>query len=175
MVKEYMIALGFAAALVLAGTGVGAQTISAPMVKPSATDEAFLDEAIEGDLGEINVGKLAREKGQSQTAKNFGQMLEHDHSQNLQKAEKIAQQMNLTPPSGPDAKQKKTYDQLSKLSGAQFDRQFAQAMVKDHKQVINKFKKKAKSNGPFANFAEQTVPTLEKHLQTAQSLVGKER
>jgi putative membrane protein len=51
------------------------------------------------------------------------------------------------------------------LPGPQFDRQFAKDMVVDHKQAISKYEKEAKSKGPLADFAQQTVPTLQKHLQ----------
>jgi putative membrane protein len=80
----------------------------------------------------------------------------------------------MTPPSEPNAKQKKMYDHLSSMSGQQFDRQFAQEMVTDHKEDIGKFEKQAKSKGPLADFAQQTIPTLQKHLQTAESLSGQQ-
>jgi putative membrane protein len=175
MTSYRMIALGFAGALALAGVNAAAQTMNAPRGTLAKADQSFLNEAIEGDLAEINAGKLAQQKGQSQDVKQFGQMLEQDHSQHLQKAKENAQQMGFTPPSEPNAKQKKTYDQLSKLSGAQFDRQFAKDMVADHKQAISKYEKESKSKGPLADFAQQTVPTLQKHLQTAESLTGQER
>ena len=166
-----IIALGFAGALAV-GSNAAAQTMNAPAGTLVKADQNFLNKAMEGDLAEINMGKLAQQKGQSQDVKQFGQMLEQDHSQHLEKAKQTAQQMGFTPPTEPNAKQKKTYDQLSKLSGAQFDRQFAQDMVKDHKEAISTFGKEAKSKGPLADFAQQTVPTLQKHLRTAESLTG---
>lgn len=166
-----IIALGFAGALAV-GSNAAAQTMNAPAGTLVKADQNFLNKAMEGDLAEINMGKLAQQKGQSQDVKQFGQMLEQDHGQHLEKAKQTAQQMGFTPPTEPNAKQKKTYDQLSKLSGAQFDRQFAQDMVKDHKEAISTFGKQAKSKGPLADFAQQTVPTLQKHLRTAESLTG---
>ena len=64
------------------------------------------------------------------------------------------------------------YDHLSQLSGAQFDGQFDQDMVSDHKQDLGKFQKEAKSKGPLGDFVQQTIPTLQKHLQTAESLTS---
>jgi len=43
-------------------------------------------------------------------------------------------------------------------------------MVKDHREDIAKFEKKAKEKNSVGAFAEQTVPTLQKHLKTAQAL-----
>ena len=62
------------------------------------------------------------------------------------------------------------YDRLSKLSGGQFDEQFVKAMVTDHKKDIAKYEKEAKSKSPLADFAKETLPTLEHHLQTAETL-----
>jgi putative membrane protein len=61
------------------------------------------------------------------------------------------------------------YDRLSKLSGGQFDK-FVKAMVTDHKKDIAKYEKEAKSKGPLADFAKETLPTLQHHLQTAETL-----
>jgi putative membrane protein len=138
--------------------------------KASKADQAFVKEAIQGDLSEVKVGQLAQQKGQSQDVKSFGQMLQQDHSQNLQQAQQLAQQVGVTPPTEPNAKQKAMYDKLSKLNGAQFDKAFAKDMVKDHKEDIAKFQKEAKSKGEVAQFAQQTLPVLQKHLQTAQSI-----
>lgn len=55
-----------------------------------------------------------------------------DHSDANQKATAVANQIGVTPPTEPNAKQKALYDKLSKLSGPAFDRQFAKEMVQDH-------------------------------------------
>lgn len=171
--KSYRtIAFAFVAALALTGVNALAQTMNAPRGTLAGADQSFLDDAVQGDLSEINMGKLAQQKGQSEGVKNFGRMLEQDHGQHLQKAKQQAQQIGVTPPSEPSAKM---YDHLSSLSGPQFDRQFAQAMVSDHKEDIGKYQKEAESKGPLADFAQQTIPTLQKHLQTAESLTGQQR
>jgi putative membrane protein len=69
-----------------------------------------------------------------------------------------------------NATQKSTYDRLSKLSGGQFDNQFVKTMVTDHKKDIAEYEKEAKSKSPLADFANDTLPTLEHHLQTAETL-----
>jgi putative membrane protein len=133
--------------------------------------EKFIKEAIEGNLAEVQVGKLAQEKGQRAEVKSFGQMLATDHGGANQKAMQIASQLGLPPPTEPNAKQKKVYEKLAKLSGDKFDAEFAKEMVKDHKADIRAFEKAAKSvQDPAKSFASETLPTLRKHLQTAESL-----
>ena len=98
-------------------------------------------------------------------------MLVTDHGQANTKAQSVAQTFNVTPPTEPNAKQKKDYDKMSKLNGAAFDKAFAQHMVADHKKDIAAFQKETKSkNQAAASFAKETLPTLQKHLETAQSL-----
>jgi putative membrane protein len=137
-------------------------------------DQTFIKDAIEGNLAEVQMGKLAQDKGQSDAVKSFGQMLVTDHSDANQKATAVANQIGVTPPTEPNAKQKAMYDKLSKLSGPAFDRQFATEMVQDHKQDISKFQQETKKqNDPVGDFARQTLPTLQKHLQQAEALTNK--
>jgi putative membrane protein len=135
-------------------------------------NSTFIRDAIQGDLSEIEVGKLAQQKGTTDKVKQFGQKLTSDHSANLDKAKSLAQSMGATVPNQPNSEQKAMYDKLSKLSGSQFDRQFAQAMVEDHQKDVMKFQQESQGSGPVVDFAKETLPTLREHLQIAQSLTG---
>jgi putative membrane protein len=64
------------------------------------------------------------------------------------------------------------YDKMSKLSDDRFDREFAKQMVADHKKDIKAYEKEAKKNDAAGAYAKETLPTLKKHLETAQSLSG---
>ena len=57
--------------------------------------------------------------------------------------------MKLTP------MQQKTFDRLSKLSGADFDREFMKTMVADHQAAVRDFEMHARSHG---NSATTTTP-----------------
>ena len=61
---------------------------------------------------------------------------------------------------------------MSKLSGDRFDREFAKHMVTDHKKDIKDYEKEAKKNDAAGAYAKEALPTLKKHLETAQSLSG---
>ena len=81
--------------------------------KPSQT---FLKKAIEGNFAEVDMGKLAQQNGQTDDVKKFGQTLVDDHSAANQKAMDAAKSLGVTPPDGPNAKQKAEYDKMSKMS-----------------------------------------------------------
>jgi putative membrane protein len=140
--------------------------------KSASADQHFLTEAIQGDLAEVNMGKLAQQKGQSDRVKQFGQMLEQDHSEHLQKAQQIASQSGLQAPSEPTAMQQSTYQKLNSMPADKFDAAFARDMVRDHEKDIGKYRKEANSGSDLADFAKQTVPVLEKHLQSAEALTS---
>ncbi len=135
-----------------------------------ASSKKFITEAVQGNLAEVQMGQLAQQKGQSDGVKSFGQTLEQDHSQANEQATAVANEVGATVPTSPSAKQKNTYNKLSKLSGAKFDREFASEMVKDHKMDISKYNDAAKGKGAVASYAKETLPALKKHLTTAQAL-----
>jgi len=158
-----MLAIGLAGALA-AGAAV-AQTKQA-----SKESQKFIKEAIQGDIAEIDVGKLAQEKGQSDAVKQYGAMLVKDHGDHKAKAEEVASQLGVTPPTGSSVGSKATYAKLKVLSGATFDHSFAKAMVKDHQEDIKEFKKESSQNDAAGKLAKESLPTLQKHLEAAQSL-----
>ena len=162
MLKKMMLSAGVAAAIL--GSAAIAQAKDPPGAK-------FVMKATQGNLAEVQMGQLAQANGQSADVKSFGQMLQTDHSAANQKLSAVAGQMGVTPPTEPSKKQKADHDKMSKLSGDKFDRAFAKHMVMDHKKDIADYKKQAKmKNDPTAGYASDTLPTLEKHLETAQSL-----
>jgi len=138
-------------------------------------DTAFLTEAIQINLAEISVGDLAQKNGGSDDVKSFGKMLVDDHTASNTKATSLAQANGVTPPTEPKAADKQKHDELAKLSGADFDREFAKAMVKGHEEAISKFEAASKGDDDIAKFAQETLPTLQKHLKTAQTLESSKR
>ena len=139
------------------------------------SDTAFLTEAIQINLAEISVGDLAQKNGGSDDVKSFGKMLVDDHTASNTKATSLAQANGVTPPTEPKAADKQKHDELAKLSGADFDREFAKAMAKGHEEAISKFEAASKGDDDIAKFAQETLPTLQKHLKTAQTLESSKR
>src|SRR4029078_4566525 len=138
-------------------------------------DTAFLTEAIQINLAEISVGDLAQKNVGSDYVKSFGKMLVDDHAASNTKATSLAQANGVTPPTEPKAADKQKHDELAKLSGADFDREFAKAMAKGHEEAISKFEAASKGDDDIAKFAQETLPTLQKHLKTAQTLESSKR
>ena len=137
----------------------------------SSGDKKFIEKAAEGGMAEVELGKLASQKAQSPEVKQFGERMVKDHSAANDKLKQIASQKGVTPPSSMDSSTKREYDKLSKLSGAQFDREYMTHMVSDHEKDIKEFKSEEKSakDADVKSFAQNTLPTLEEHLKLAKS------
>ena len=176
-----IVAAGFAAALALTASAAQAQTAQplspshqtqakSDRAKPDRDSQSFIKNAIEGNNAEVDVGKLAVEKGQSDAVKQFGAMLAKDHAAANAKAQDVAKQLDVTPPTGTSLGQKATYAKLKILQGASFDKSFAKSMVSDHQGDIKEYQKEAAKNDAAGAYAKESLPTLQKHLQEAQQL-----
>lgn len=136
----------------------------------SAADQAFLTDAMKGDNSEVALGRLAQQKGASQGVKDLGSMLESDHGAHKQQLATLAQQSGVATTDEIKDEAKTLQTKLNGLSGAAFDKAFVDATVEEHEKDIAKYEQEAKGTGPVADMARQTVPTLKKHLETAQKL-----
>jgi putative membrane protein len=150
-------------AMVLLGSVVAAS---------AKAEKTFLNDAIQDNLAEISVGQLAQKNGASDAVRAYGQTLVQDHSAANEEAMSLAKSMGVTPPTEPKPEAKQEYDKLSKLSGEAFDREFAKHMVSDHQKAIKEFEDQSGGTDEVAAFAKKTLPTLQKHLKTAQSLAS---
>jgi putative membrane protein len=137
-----------------------------------ASAEEFV-KAIGGvNIAEVQLGKLAAEKGSSQQVKQFGQRMVNDHATANDELKAIAGKKNITLPTAIDAKHKAEYDRLSKLSGEAFDREYIRGMVEGHQEVLADFRQQSQSgqDAEVKAFAAKTLPTIEAHLEQAQSI-----
>ena len=142
-----------------------------PKTKLSSDDANFVKEAAQGGLMEVQLGKLAQEKAGNEKVKEFGKRMEQDHSKANDELKKIASDKDIQLSNDLDKKHKGKVDKLTKLSGADFDKQYMGAMVSDHKEDIKKFQRVADKgkDADLKQFASQTLPTLKQHLQLAES------
>jgi len=135
------------------------------------SDRKFLESAAKDGLAEVELGQLASQRAESPEVKQFGQRMVQDHGKANDQLKQLAQSKGLDVPAETDKSHQKKMEKLQKLSGAQFDKQYMDDMVKDHKKDVKEFQKQAKSakDADVKNFAAQTAPTLQEHLQMAEA------
>jgi putative membrane protein len=141
----------------------------------SAADHKFATDAAEGGMAEVQLGQLAVSKASSPDVKNFGQRMIDDHSKANDQLKSWASGEGFTLPTSIGAKNQATYDRLSKLSGAAFDKAYMQDMVKDHEMDVKAFEHESQSgsNASLKSFASSTLPTLQEHLRMAKETDSK--
>ena len=135
------------------------------------SDRKFLEEAAKGGLAEVEMGQLAAQRAESADVKQFGQRMVQDHQKANDQLKQLAQSKGVDIPTETDKSHQKKMEKLQKLNGAQFDKQYMDDMVKDHKKDVKEFQKEAKKakDPDVKSFAAQTAPTLEEHLKMAEA------
>lgn len=146
-----------------------------PMANPAAVQLAQADQQFGSEIAsngnlEIQLGRLAQEKGMSQSIKDLGRMMVDDHSKTNEKFLGIAQPKGFKPSSELLPEHQASLAKLSALSGKEFDVEYKQAMIDGHTKTIAKFEQHLSStqDADIKSFVQETLPTLKHHLQMAQ-------
>jgi putative membrane protein len=134
-------------------------------------DRKFMEHAAEGSTNEVALGKLAQQKAQDPQVKQLAETIVKDHEEANQKLSPIAQAMGVDLSKEIAKGQKKDLDDYQKLSGADFDKKYVDAMVKDHKKDVKEFDDAAKNakNPELKSWAGEVAPKLHNHLQMAEA------
>lgn len=163
------------AALDLNATGTTAMSANAAATNTAAAsqvDADFVTSSIKGDTAEVAIGELASTKGSTKAVRDFGQMIVTDHGAHKQKLIDLANTAGIAVPTEPADEGHANLLKLQKLSGADFDKTFAQMLVDSHHKGIAKNEKQAASGDPqTAALATATLPVLKKHLAMAEALL----
>jgi putative membrane protein len=157
-----MASLGFAAGALAQSSGFGPPT-------RDAEDRLFIEQAAQGGLAEIELGKLAQKRASSDAVKQFGARMAEDHSKANDELKKLAASRNITLASTPDRKTQQELADLGKTK--RFDHEYMELMVSDHRKDVAEFRKQAQAtkSSDVKAFAQKTLPTLEDHLKQAEA------
>ena len=135
----------------------------------------FATNAAQGGMAEVELGRLATQRAGDASVREFGARMVADHSRANAELKSIATQKGIQLPANLNSEQKSEIDKLSKMSGAEFDKEYMSAMLEDHKTDVKDFETQSKdgSDPEIKAFAGKTLPTLQQHLQMAQQAAQK--
>jgi len=135
----------------------------------------FAGNAAQGGLAEVEMGRLATQRAGDASVREFGARMVSDHSAANTELKGIAGKKGMRLPSDVNSSQKSEIDTLSKMSGAEFDKEYMSAMVKDHQEDVKEFETQSKdgNDADIKAFATKTLPTLQEHLRMAQAAAQK--
>jgi putative membrane protein len=152
--------------------GAPARDTTVPL---TAADRDFVMKAAMGGLAEIQSGQLAQTQAKAEAVKSFGQQMASDHADAGQKLKTIADAAGISTPTDLDSAEKKQQAALEKLHGPAFDKRYVQEQLTAHKQTVALFRKEADSGSypQLKQFASETLPILEQHLNEVETLAAK--
>jgi putative membrane protein len=149
-------------------TGVNSAAAASP------TTAEFVQQVAMSDMFEIQSSQLAEQKVSDAQTKAFARDMVADHTKTSQQLKGMMQNgtVKQTPPKSLDAAHQQKLDQLKKLSGQDFARQYHAQQVAAHQDAVELFQRYAKGgdNAALKDWAAKTLPALQHHLDMAQSL-----
>ena len=152
-------------------------------------DREFVEKIAQANLAETRLGQLAAERASSPQVKQFGRRMTTDHQKANAELKQIASKMAVQLPTDLDAKHEELHDRLSKLKGAEFDKEYMQAMVDGHQEVLQELERHAGSgertvgtsgsadqmHASVTGYAKKMVPDVRRHLEQAQQIQAKQK
>jgi putative membrane protein len=123
----------------------------------AAGDRDFIEESSAAGMAEVELGKLAAERAQSADVKQFAQMMVTDHTKAGDALKQVASRYNFTPPAEMAEKHRDLRDRLSRLQGAEFDREYMRAMVDGHEDVVDHLESRVDRDNRAGSYSHDAV------------------
>jgi len=139
----------------------------------------FVEDMAHAGMAEVELGRMASERGSNAAVKAFGQMMVTDHSKANDELKNAASRSSIQVPAGMDEQHRDLADRLSNMSGAEFDREYITAMVDGHEDVADKLERHSRmtgnspqDNAAISEWASNALPTVQRHLERARQIQG---
>ena|ERR1051325_6215627 len=142
----------------------------------SEDDKKFVDTVAEGNAAEVALGQLGAQKATNADVKSFANRMVTDHGKANDELKQLATNKGVTAlPTEPNKEHQDVAAKLSKASGAAFDKDFMDGMVKGHEKVVALFEKESKDakDADLKAWVSNTLPTIQDHLKMAKEIKGK--
>ena len=135
-------------------------------------DTEFAVSAADAGIMEVQVGTLALTKTTSPIVKQFAQTMIDDHTKANEELKALSESKNITLPTILSEKHQKKVSDLEEKSGSDFDKEYSDLMVNDHKDVVAMFKTAADKckDAELKAWAGGKISALEHHLSMAENV-----
>lgn len=152
------------------GTTEGGAQSRAGMV--SRQDRKFVEDAAIGGLAEVQMGQLAEQRAQDPGVKDFGKAMVADHTPANQRLMTIAATLGITPPDKLDFMHRHTAKKLGKADPEDFDEDYIDSEVKDHKKMAELMEEQMKNgqNPDLKQYASDMLPRVRQHQEMAEQI-----
>jgi putative membrane protein len=153
---------------------VAASALGYAQDKVSRQDAKAIQSLAEANRAEVDAGKLALERAQTEPVKKFAQHMVDDHGKMLDEVQKLAEAKGVKLPEDASLKSKAKDKKLEMSSGDKFDKDYMAAMVKDHQTDVKELQKMSKNaKDPQVKAAvDKALPAVKKHLEMAKQVAA---
>jgi putative membrane protein len=155
-----------------AGAAVG--TMSAATLGSHDTG-AFVSNAAQGDMYEIQAAQIAEQKSKDGGVKAFAKMMIRDHTALSKEMGPLVKAAGQTPPTDLDQRRKGFLDNLKAANAGDFDKTYMDQQVAAHDEALTLMQGYAKdgSDAGLKAAAAKAVPKVQMHSDMAKKLQAK--
>lgn len=134
-----------------------------------SAEAQFLVNAAEMNLEAISIGQLAQQNSTSIHVQELGKLMKQTHSKSFTDLTTLAKDKLATIPTSPTEAAQNDYKELTEKSGIEFDKHFADLMVREHTTAISAFEKASVdfTDEEIRNWATSMLPILRTNLDQA--------
>ena len=138
-------------------------------------DADFLVDAAEISLEEITLSKLAQEKATTSEVKQLAKEMQVKHEKSLADLKNLANSKMVTIPTTLTEDGNDAIEKLNDKSGTDFDKEYTDVIVNNHKDAIREFEKAANdsSDPDIRTWASSSLPDLRNHLDKSMDIQRK--
>lgn len=146
------------------------ETGNPPKDHMNTQDKLFVRQAAIGGQAEIELGKLAQQKGSSEAVREFGERMQKEHSEANAQLMRSGRKADPSIPKELDPEHERIRDELSKASGKDFDVAYLTTQIQDHQRTVNLLMWEISfgQSAELTKYAADTLPTVMTHLQIAK-------
>lgn len=133
---------------------------SALSSKAAEKDAQFVVDVVAANYGEVKLAQLAQQKSSKKELKDVAKTLEADHSAVLSDLKTLASNKGIVIPSEENAPSKDKLKELSEEKASEFDKEWCEILMDNHKNSISKFENAANdvSDPDIKNFVNTVLP-----------------
>ncbi|MCE3258583.1 MAG: hypothetical protein K0S12_224 [Bacteroidetes bacterium] len=131
----------------------------------------FMVNAAEISYEEVELARLAESNGGNENIKEIGRMMQKNHSQFLTELKELALKKQITLPETTTKEGQNARTRLADKTGSDFDKQYCDMVVDNHKEAIKKFTNATEDceDVEVKNWAITTLSMLRSHLDYAMT------
>ncbi len=159
--------------VVLIGMGLIFVPLLAVWAQGPIRDKIFLTKVMTSSQAEIKYSRLAEKNSNSLRVKAFATRQIVQHEKFNEQLEAIARRLDVKVPQELERDQSAVIDSLSKLSGAEFDRNYLNRIIEDREKGLKAFQEELdKGNSEeLKKLCSEALPHMQRDLKRARRLM----